>query len=179
VLVIDKHRAIIDLWERWIVIASIYFCNCLSVILPLMDPVSLMDNNTVTYCRQKQSKHYFKCFFISFILCKLNSLTLSGSTKNCSVRFVTEYMIQFGHHLCVQPFYRMSSLCCRCKFWRYLLCHLTKDQIFLYSTKRSQSTRCKISAFEGAAGSRHKLLWPQSVAYVSVSVLSWFVHCTN
>ena len=35
--------------------------------------------------------------------------------------------IQFRHHLCVQPPYRMTSLCGRCELGRFLLCHPTKE----------------------------------------------------
>jgi len=49
------------------------------------------------------------------------------------------YDNQFGHYFWVQPTCRMSPFCARCKLGRFLLCHLTKDQIFLYGTKRSQS----------------------------------------
>ena len=57
-----------------------------SGILLATDPVSIIDNNTGTYCGKKDSKHYFKHIFIFLILRNFNSSTQhSVSTKKCSI----------------------------------------------------------------------------------------------
>ena len=111
-----------------------------SGILLATDPVSIIDNNTGTYCGKKDSKHYFKHIFIFLILRNFNSSTQhSVSTKKCSIWCVTKYMtvnldiISLSLSLSSHPteflLYVVELSCdvsCFVTWWR--------KQIFLYGT---------------------------------------------
>jgi len=64
VLGITNSRAIIDCGKAVSFLPIFDFYSYYSLIFCLIEPVSIMGNNKGTNCRPKDSKHYFKYFFI-------------------------------------------------------------------------------------------------------------------
>jgi hypothetical protein len=63
-----------------------------------MGPIGITDN-TGTYCRRKDNKHYLKYLFILLVLCNLNSITHYQHQKLLHLMCYKIYCSQFGHHL--------------------------------------------------------------------------------